>query len=83
VSYHTVLKVSRQRESWLTNVPGIGDITKKKLIREFGSTRGILQARDAELEKILGEKKTELLRMYIRAEKKFEKAQDAPDVVVE
>jgi hypothetical protein len=42
-----------------------------------------LQARDAELEKILGEKKTELLRMYIRAEKKFEKAQDAPDVVVE
>ncbi len=83
VSYHTVLKVGRQRESWLTNVPGIGDITKKKLIREFGSTRGILQARDAELEKILGEKKTELLRMYIRAEKKFEKAQDAPDVVVE
>lgn len=70
VSYHSVLKVARQTESWLTNVPGIGDITKKKLIREFGSTRGVLQARDSELIKMLGEKKATLLKMYIRAEKK-------------
>lgn len=70
VSYHSVLKVARQKESWLTNVPSIGDITKKKLIREFGSTRGILHARDEELVKILGPKKAQLLRTYIRAEKK-------------
>lgn len=83
VSYHTVLKVGRQRESWLTNVPGIGDITKKKLIREFGSTRGILQARDAELVKLLGDKKAQLLKMYIRAEKKATKPDSTLSPVVE
>lgn len=74
VSYHTVLKVGRQRESWLTDVPGIGDKTKKKLIREFGSTRGVLQARKQELVKILGEGKAKLLISYIRAEKKSTKS---------
>ena len=70
VSYHTVLKRGRQTTSWLEEVPGIGSETKKKLIRTFGSARGVLQARDFELEKVLGAKKTELLKQYIRAEKK-------------
>ena len=69
VSYHTVLKRGRQTTSWLEEVPSIGPETKKKLLRTFGSTRGVLQARDFELEKILGPKKAALLRQYIRAEK--------------
>jgi len=72
LSYHSTLRVARLRSSWLDEVPGIGDVTKKKLIRNFGSTRGILQARDAELNEILGEKKTVLLNKYIRAEKKLQ-----------
>jgi excinuclease ABC subunit C len=83
VSYHTILKVGRQRESWLTDVPGIGEATKKKLIRHFGSARGVLQARDAELEAVLGDKKAHILRMYIRAENKSEKLKDASVDVVE
>jgi excinuclease ABC subunit C len=70
VSYHTVLKTSRQRSSWLTDVPSIGDATKKKLIRQFGSARGVLQARDAELIACVGVAKATILKSYIRAEKK-------------
>ncbi len=70
VSYHTVLKRGRQTTSWLEEVPSIGPETKKKLIRTFGSARGVLQARDFELEKIIGNKKAALLKQYIHAEKK-------------
>lgn len=70
VSYHTVLKRGRQTTSWLDDVPTIGPATKKKLLKVFGSSRGVLQARDAELEQILGEKKAHILRQYIRATKK-------------
>lgn len=70
VSYHSVLKVKRQTASWLEEVPGIGPGLKKKLLKEFGSLRGVMQARQIELEKILGEKKATVLRQYIRAEKK-------------
>lgn len=70
VSYHTVLKRGRQTSSWLDEVPSIGPATKKKLIKVFGSSRGVLQARDFELIKVVGEKKAELLKQYIRAAKK-------------
>ncbi len=70
VTYHSVLKLNRQTTSWLDNVPTIGPTTKKKLIRTFGSSRGVLQARKEELEKLLGPAKAEILRQYIRAENK-------------
>jgi excinuclease ABC subunit C len=70
VSYHSSLKRSRQTTSWLDEVPGIGPATKRKLIRTFGSTRGVTQARQAELEQVLGESKATILRQYIRAENK-------------
>ena len=73
VSYHTILKRTRQTTSWLDEVPSIGPITKKKLIRTFGSSRGVLQARQFELEKLLGVKKAQLLAQYIHAAKKSEK----------
>jgi excinuclease ABC subunit C len=70
VSYHSTLKQNRLITSWLDDVPGIGPATKKKLIKEFGSSKGVLQARKAELTVLLGEDKAELLNQYIRAEKK-------------
>jgi excinuclease ABC subunit C len=70
VSYHSVLKSGRQTKSWLDSVPTIGTATKRKLLRAFGSTRGVLQARDEELEALLGQKSATILRQYIRAEKK-------------
>lgn len=70
VSYHSVLKVNRQRASLLDDVPGIGPLSKKKLLRTFGSLRGVMNARQVELDKVLGEKKAAVLRQYIRAEHK-------------
>jgi excinuclease ABC subunit C len=70
VSYHSTLKGARQTSSWLDEVPGIGPMTKKKLIRTFGSAKGVTMARSQELVKILGENKATILMQYIRAEKK-------------
>jgi excinuclease ABC subunit C len=66
VSYHSVLKVKRQTASMLDDIPTIGPATRKKLIRTFGSLRGVMQARDWELEKVIGEKKTQILKQYLR-----------------
>jgi len=70
VSYHTVLKRARQTTNWLDEVPTIGPTTKKKLLKHFGSSRGIVQARHDELVVLIGEKKTIILDQYRRAYKK-------------
>jgi len=73
VSYHSVLKAKRQTSSLLDDVPTIGPATRRKLLRTFGSMRGISQARDFELEKVVGAKKATILKQYIRADKKQQK----------
>ena len=69
VSYHSVLKTNRQTASLLDDIPTIGPVTRKKLLKTFGSMRGVMQARDEEITKTIGEKKAMILRQYIRAEK--------------
>ena len=66
VSYHTVLKRQRQTASVLDDIPTIGPETRRKLIKTFGSLRGVMQARDLELEKVVGAKKATILRQYLR-----------------
>lgn len=66
VSYHTSLKRSGQVASILEEVPGVGPATRKKLIKTFGSARGVAQARKWELEKIVGEQKAELIHKYLK-----------------
>lgn len=66
VSYHTVLKRQRQTVSMLDDIPTIGPATRKKLIRTFGSMRGVMQAREFELVKVVGEKRATILRQYLR-----------------
>ncbi|HVS58781.1 MAG TPA: excinuclease ABC subunit UvrC [Candidatus Saccharimonadales bacterium] len=65
VSYHSVLKTKRVNESQLDEIPTIGPATRKKLIRTFGSMRGVMQARDWELQKVVGEKKAAILKQYL------------------
>jgi excinuclease ABC subunit C len=65
VSYHSVLKIKRQTASKLDDIPGVGPATRKKLIKTFGSVRGVSQATDAELEEVVGLKKTAVLRQYM------------------
>lgn len=57
VSYHTSLKRSGQTRSKLDSIPGVGDVTRKKLIRSFGSVRGIEGANLEQLQDLLGQKK--------------------------
>ncbi len=70
VSYHSVLKAKRQTASLLDEIPTIGPETRRKLLRTFGSVRGVIQARDIELQKLVGEKKAIILRQYLRPHRK-------------
>lgn len=74
VSYHSVLKAKRQTASLLDDIPTIGPSTRKKLLKTFGSLSGVRQARQWELEKVVGPKKAEILRQYIHAYQKTDPA---------
>jgi excinuclease ABC subunit C len=65
VSYHTVLKRTKQTASSLEEIPSIGPATRKKLLRTFGSMRGVQNATDEQLVASVGEVKMKLLRQYL------------------
>lgn len=65
VSYHTVLKRQKQTASTLEEIPGIGPATRKKLIRTFGSLRGVKSATPEQLVEVLGEAKAKLITPYL------------------
>ncbi|HVI60935.1 MAG TPA: helix-hairpin-helix domain-containing protein, partial [Candidatus Saccharimonadales bacterium] len=65
VSYHSTLKARRQTASLLDDIPGIGPATRKKLLRAFGSVRGITQATETELAAVLGAAKARQLKRYL------------------
>lgn len=67
VSYHTSLRGKRQTASLLDEVPGIGPLTHKKLIRHFGSVRALLTADESELQKVLGPKTGKSIAKYLAA----------------
>lgn len=66
VSYHSILKQNRQITSALDDIPGIGPATRKKLIKAFGSTRGVTLANEDELQKIIGQSKAQTVHRYIQ-----------------
>lgn len=54
VSYHSSLKGQRQTASQLDQVPGIGPVTRKKLLRTFGSISKIKVASKDEIALVVG-----------------------------
>jgi excinuclease ABC subunit C len=54
VSYHSTLKRHRQTASLLDEIPGVGPLTRKKLIRHFGSAKAAIAADQTEIIKIFG-----------------------------
>lgn len=66
VSYHSVLKVKRQTASLLDDIPGIGPATRKKLLKKFGSMKGITKASTTDLAATVGSKKAVTLQQYLR-----------------
>jgi len=66
VSYHTVLKRAKQTEGTLEEIPGIGPATRKKLIKTFGSLRGVQAATDDALADAIGATKAAVLKQYLK-----------------
>lgn len=66
VSYHSVLKRNRQVTSLLDDVPGVGPATRKTLLKQFGSVRGISSATEAEVATVVGTKKAKLIKQYLQ-----------------
>lgn len=64
VSYHSTLKRGRQTASLLDEIPGVGLLTRKKLIRHFGSAKAALAASPQELSDLLGPKTGKRLSGY-------------------
>ncbi|MEO7904566.1 MAG: helix-hairpin-helix domain-containing protein, partial [Candidatus Saccharimonadales bacterium] len=65
VSYHTVLKRQKQTASNLEDVPGIGPVTRKKLIKTFGSLRGVRAASADQVVAAIGPAKATIIARYI------------------
>lgn len=61
ISYHSTLRKNRQTASLLDEIPGIGPITRKKLIRAFGSTRGVFEADSQQISAVVGKQTGERL----------------------
>lgn len=59
VSYHTTLKRANATKSALDQVPGVGPATRKKLLKAFGSVRGVKAASHDELSKVVGPAKAQ------------------------
>ena len=66
VSYHTVLKRSKQISSLLDEIPGIGPKTRSKLIRKFGSVHGLKNVSESDISAIIGSAKAKLVKDYIK-----------------
>jgi excinuclease ABC subunit C len=57
ISYHMTLKRQKQTASALEEIPGIGPVTRKKIIRHFGSLRAAMAASEAEVAAVIGSSK--------------------------
>jgi excinuclease ABC subunit C len=66
VSYHSVLKTKGQTASMLDEIPGVGPATRKKLLRTFGSMRGVKQATVEEIAAVIGAQKATVIYKYTR-----------------
>lgn len=65
VSYHTTLKRQKQTASALDDIHGIGPATRKKLLRAFGSVKGIKEASEQEVGLIIGLKKAKAIKSQL------------------
>ncbi|MEO6513055.1 MAG: excinuclease ABC subunit UvrC [Candidatus Saccharimonadales bacterium] len=66
VSYHSVLKTKGQTASMLDEIPGVGPATRKKLLKTFGSMRGVTQASLEEIGLVVGSQKAQVIYKYTR-----------------
>jgi excinuclease ABC subunit C len=65
VSYHSVLKRQSQTKSALDDVPGVGPASRKKLLRAFGSVRGIASATEQEISNVVGASRARAVKAHL------------------
>jgi len=65
VTYHGTLKRARQTTSVLDEIPGVGPTTRKKLLRTFGSLKGVKEAPLTELEAAVGKHMAKIIYNYV------------------
>lgn len=65
VTYHTLLRSKAQTASRLDEIAGIGPVTRKKLIKHFGSFIGVKRASPEELTSVIGSTKAKELLQYL------------------
>ena len=65
VSYHTVLKRSRQTKSALSDINGVGEASKRKLLKAFGSVQGIKSASESDIGLIVGNYRADKIKKFL------------------
>jgi len=68
VSYHTTLKRQGAIKSQLDDIRGVGPVMKKKLLKEFGSVRGVSAASEADLRAAVGPLLASRIRAHISSQ---------------
>lgn len=68
VSYHTVLKRAKATANVIEDIPGIGAKTRAKLMKRFGSLKGVVGASKSDIAEVVGPAKAEIVARYLQAE---------------
>ncbi len=66
VTYHRKRREMRDRSTELREIPGIGELTTKRLLQHFGSLRAVQQANFAALTSVVNNKQAEAILEYFR-----------------
>ena len=62
ITFNRKIRDQQAKQSILDDIPGIGEITKKKLLKTFGSVKKIKKTSDDELLKVLKKKQLKNLK---------------------
>jgi excinuclease ABC subunit C len=66
VTYHRKRREMRDRSTELREIPGIGELTTKRLLQHFGSLRAVQQANYAALTSVVTNKQAEAILEFFR-----------------
>ncbi|MFN3194427.1 MAG: excinuclease ABC subunit UvrC [Chlorobiota bacterium] len=69
ITFHRSLRSKRTFKTELTDIPGIGKKTAKKLLKELGSVDGVKNSTIAQLKVHLGEKQAKIVHNYFLSSK--------------
>lgn len=64
VSYHTALRRTNQTRSALDDIPGVGPVTRRKLVKSLGSVRAVRTATLEQLTAVVGVQKAAIIHSH-------------------